>query len=174
MVTGLNLKSKDPIRVSQRSVSLHLLIGCLIEEKELNLQSFLTCLIYIAFSPHWRNNNCEKWSKEGKSSDCRLVFRQMNSSREYIGNLRIWTFILFKSAVRYSSIRCEGTGERESNSMLICFWKSFATNTWDRKPERLSDFPKPLSLLVVELALDFSWLPSPVSPSSLTLSPSLL
>lgn len=40
-VTGLSLKGVVlPIKVSQRSPSLHLLIDCLTEEKELNLQCF--------------------------------------------------------------------------------------------------------------------------------------
>lgn len=51
-VTGLNGKSKNPSRTSQGSASLQLLIGCLTEEKELNLQSVLTCLFYIVFSFH--------------------------------------------------------------------------------------------------------------------------
>lgn len=65
---------------------------------------FLTQMFYILFSLLFGGNNYEKESKEGKSSNCRLVFRQINSSKKYIGDLRICTFMLLKR-VRYSSTK---------------------------------------------------------------------
>ena len=165
-VAGFNFKSKDPIRGSQRSASLHLLIGCLVEEKELNLQSLWpTCFIKISFSIE-KKNNCggKNRSKEGKSSDCKLSFQAgilAESTKE------IWeSGHLFDSKglldILTSGVKSQG---RDRVSMLICFWKgqlkSCAANTWARNPEELSNFPSPLSVLVVELTLDFSWLPGP-------------
>lgn len=123
------------IRVSQRSASLHQPIGCHWTERAKATILFSSHVLYSVF-PFGKNNNCEKGGKEGKSSDCRLVFRQVNSSKRYTGNLRSWIFILLKKFVSYSSTRWEGTGEgeRQSENMLIFFWKgpweSFATNPW--------------------------------------------
>ena len=62
-----------------------------------------------------KNNNCEKGeAKKENLQIINFIFRQMNSSGKYIRNLRIWTFVPLKSTVRYSSIRSEGTGERET------------------------------------------------------------
>ena len=76
---------------------------------------FVTHMLYIVFFLLEKNNNCEKGEAKKESLQIiNFIFRQMNSSGRYTGNLRIWTFVPFKNIVRYSSIRSEGTGERET------------------------------------------------------------
>lgn len=105
-VTGFKLKGDDLAHQGLTKICISTSVDWLPLWRERATSTLLpdSHFEFCFFSSLEENNSCEKGNKEGKSSECRLVFRQINSRKLYIGNLNIWIFF-FLRAVRYSSIR---------------------------------------------------------------------